>query len=88
MSVDTPENYIESMQPPLEGTFPATLEEYETNEKSWCWIMNFDDRTTHNYLTVIYEIPPLYGVSGKITKVFHQETQKKNHHKDQYTAQS
>ena len=33
MSVDTPTNYIQSMLPHLEGTIPATMEEYEESEK-------------------------------------------------------
>ena len=69
MSVDTPGNYIESMQPHLEGTIPSTEEEYTRTEKllnahmqTWCRIMKFDKRVARNYVTENNEIPPLYGL--------------------------
>ena len=69
ISVDTPENYIESMQPHLEGTIPSTEEEYVKTEKllnahmtTWCRILKFDKRVAHNFVTENNEIPPLYGL--------------------------
>ena len=69
ISVDTPENYIESMKPHLEGTIESTEEEYVKAEKllnahmqSWSRIMNFEKRVAQNFLTENNEIPPLYGL--------------------------
>ena len=69
MSIDTPENYRESMKPHLEGTIPATQEEYEKSEKllnahmqSWSRIMNFDKRVSNVFEASNNEIPPLYGL--------------------------
>ena len=69
MSVDTPDNYVESMQPHLEGTLPSTEEEYFKTEKllnahmqTWCRIMKVDKRVANNFITENNEIPPLYGL--------------------------
>ena len=69
LSVDTPENYIESMKPHLEGTIPSSEEEYIKTEKllnahmvTWCRILNFNKRVAHNFVTENNEIPPLYGL--------------------------
>ena len=69
MSVDSPENYVESMQPHLEGTIPSDQEEYERCEKllnahmkSWSRIMDFDKKVSNNFQAVNNEIPPLYGL--------------------------
>ena len=68
MSVDTTDNYIQSMTPHLDGTVPATVEEYETSEKllnahmrSWSRIFNYNERVASNFQAKNNEIPPLYG---------------------------
>ena len=69
ISVDTPDNYVDSMQPHLEGTIPSTEEEYTKTEKlinahmmNWCRIMKFDKKVAHNFISENNEIPPLYGL--------------------------
>ena len=69
LSVDTPENYIESMKPHLEGTVESSEEEYEKTEKllnahmqNWGRIVKFGKRVTQNFITENNEIPPLYGL--------------------------
>ena len=69
MSVDTPENYVDSMQPHLEGTIPSTEDEYVKTEKlinahmtTWCRVMKFDKRVARNFINENNDIPPLYGL--------------------------
>ena len=69
ISIDTPQNYIESMRPHLEGTVESSEEEYEKIEKllnahmqNWGRIMKFEKRLTQNFITENNEIPPLYGL--------------------------
>ena len=69
MTVDSPENYVQSMQPHVQNTAKATQADYETTEKllnshmqCWCNIMKFDQRVTHNYTAVNNAVPPLYGL--------------------------
>ena len=69
VSVDTPDNYVDSMQPHLEGTIPSTEEEYTKTEKlinahmtNWCRIMKFNKKVAHNFISENNEIPPLYGL--------------------------
>ena len=69
ISVDTPDNYVDSMQPHLEGTIPSTEEEYTKTEKlinahmmNWCRIMKLDKKVAHNFISENNEIPPLYGL--------------------------
>ena len=57
MSVDNPDNYVDSMQPDLEGTIPSMEEEYEKTEKlinshmvNWCRIMKFDKQVKHSFI--------------------------------------
>ena len=69
ISVDTPENYVESMKEHLEGTIPSTEEEYVKTEKllnahtmTWSRIMKFNKKVANNFVTENNEIPPLYGL--------------------------
>ena len=69
MTVDTPENYIESMAPHLEGTVPVTEEDYAVSEKllnahmqAWCRIMSFSKRITGDFQAENNEIQLLYGL--------------------------
>ena len=69
MSLDTPENYIRSMTPQLEGTVTASIEEYEASEKllnahmrSLSRIFNFNVRVANNFQAKNNEMPPLYDM--------------------------
>ena len=69
MSVDTPANYIQSMQVHLIDTIPTTRDEYERCEKllnahmkSWSQILKFTQRVSYNFQASNNEIPPLYGL--------------------------
>ena len=58
ISVDTPQNYIESMRPHLEGTIESSEEEYDKTEKLlnahmqiWSRVMSFEKRAAQNFIT-------------------------------------
>ena len=69
MSIDSPENYIASMQPHIEDMITTDQAEYESVEKelnahmaSWCTILQGDDRVRNAYQATHSEMPPLYGL--------------------------
>ena len=66
ISVDTPQNYIDSMKPHLEGTIISSEEEYEKTEKLLNAHMQvlsrvfcFDKRVAQSFITENNEIPPI-----------------------------
>ena len=91
LSIDSPTNYIESMQPHLQGMKEVTQIDYDNTEKllnahmsAWCTIMKGDDRTTNIFQSTNNMIPPVYGLR-KDHKDF--EDINKGHQQDQSVGQ-
>ena len=69
LSIDVPDNYIESMKPHLDSTSKVDAKQYENVERTlnghmsaWCRILNGDERTSSNFQATNNAVPPLYGL--------------------------
>ena len=77
MSVDKPQNYVNSMESHQDNTIEVTVEEYRNVEKllnshvdAWFRILKGNDRLRNNYKSENNPVPPLYGLRKDHKKDF------------------